>query len=116
MTDTTDIAPAETSGAGTSAPKAAAKKKGGGLNTLLLADLKSMAGGLGISGAGSMKKAQLVEAIKAVQSGGQSGGASTKPAAEEKPVREDRPSRELGRRADRIVREQLGADVGRERA
>ncbi|HET6986561.1 MAG TPA: transcription termination factor Rho [Kribbella sp.] len=41
---------------------------------MLLADLKSMAGGLGISGAGSMKKAQLVEAIKAAQSGGQSGG------------------------------------------
>jgi len=32
---------------------------------MLLADLKAMAGGMGISGAGSMKKAQLVEAIKA---------------------------------------------------
>ncbi|QBX57628.1 transcription termination factor Rho [Nocardioides seonyuensis] len=31
---------------------------------MLLADLKSMAAGLGIAGAGSMKKAQLVEAIK----------------------------------------------------
>ena len=46
------------------------KKRGGGLNAMLLADLKSMAGGLGIPGAGSMKKAQLVEAIKAQQSGG----------------------------------------------
>ena len=36
---------------------------------MLIADLKSMAGGLGISGAGSMKKAELVEAIKAAQSG-----------------------------------------------
>lgn len=36
---------------------------------MLLADLKSMAAGMGISGAGSMKKAQLVEAIKAAQSG-----------------------------------------------
>jgi len=43
---------------------AAPKKKSGGLNTMLLADLKSMAGGLGIRGVGSMKKAQLVEAIK----------------------------------------------------
>jgi transcription termination factor Rho len=51
---------------------AAPKKKSGGLNTMLLADLKSMAGGLGIRGTGSMKKAQLVEAIKAAQSGGQS--------------------------------------------
>ena len=45
------------------------KKRGGGLNSMLIADLKSMAGGMGIAGAGSMKKAQLVEAIKAAQSG-----------------------------------------------
>ncbi|WP_372727694.1 transcription termination factor Rho [Nocardioides sp.] len=37
---------------------------------MLIADLKSMAGGMGISGAGAMKKAQLVDAIKAAQSGG----------------------------------------------
>jgi transcription termination factor Rho len=38
---------------------------------MLIADLKAMAAGLGVAGAGSMKKAQLVEAIKAAQSGGQ---------------------------------------------
>jgi len=54
---------------------AAAKKRGGGLNAMLIADLKSMAGGLGIASAGSMKKAELVSAIKTAQSGGgQSGG------------------------------------------
>ncbi|GAA1478774.1 hypothetical protein GCM10009623_32200 [Nocardioides aestuarii] len=47
------------------------KKRSGGLNGMLIADLKAMAGGLGISGAGSMKKADLVNAIKAAQSGGQ---------------------------------------------
>ena len=47
------------------ASAAAGKKRGGGLNSMLLADLKAMAGGMGIGGAGSMKKAQLVEAIKA---------------------------------------------------
>jgi transcription termination factor Rho len=56
------------------APQSAAaptgKKRGGGLNSLLLADLKAMAGGMGIPGSGSMKKAQLVEAIKARQSSG----------------------------------------------
>jgi transcription termination factor Rho len=71
--------------ADTSAPakKAAAKgsSKGGGLSSMLLADLKSMAGGLGIAGAGSMKKAQLVDAIKAVQSGG--GATSAQPAQAE---------------------------------
>jgi transcription termination factor Rho len=43
---------------------------------MLIADLKSMAGGMGVSGAGSMKKAQLVEAIKAAQAGATSSGAS----------------------------------------
>jgi transcription termination factor Rho len=58
----------------------APKKRGGGLNSMLLADLKSMASGMGIAGAGSMKKAQLVEAIKSAQNktdqskGGQSAG------------------------------------------
>nr|WP_028661222.1 transcription termination factor Rho [Nocardioides insulae] len=36
---------------------------------MLLADLKAMAGGMGIAGANSMKKAQLIEAIKAAQAG-----------------------------------------------
>ena len=62
-------------------PTATPKKKSGGLNTMLLADLKSMAGGLGIRGAGSMKKAQLVDAIKAAQSGGQ---AKTEPKSQQK--------------------------------
>ncbi|CUR55958.1 Transcription termination factor rho [metagenome] len=53
----------------TAASEQATKKRGGGLNSMLLADLKTMAGGMGISGSGSMKKAQLVEAIKSAQSG-----------------------------------------------
>ena len=68
MTETIESAPAESSS------KDVSKKRSGGLNSMLLADLKSMAGGLGINGSGSMKKAQLVDAIKAAQSGGQSGG------------------------------------------
>ncbi len=53
------------------APAAAAapKKRTGGLNAMLLADLKAMANGMGIRGAGSMKKAALVDAIKAAQAG-----------------------------------------------
>jgi len=71
---TETIGPA-TSGGGTNAA-ATPKKKSGGLNTMLLADLKAMAGGLGIRGTGSMKKAQLVDAIKAAQSGAQPQGRS----------------------------------------
>jgi len=74
---------------------AAPKKRGGGLNSMLLADLKSLAGGLGVAGAGSMKKAQLVEAIKAAQSGGSGSGAAP---AQEKPAQE-RPARQRPARA-----------------
>ncbi len=56
-------------------------KKSGGLSSMLLADLKSMAAGLGIAGAGSMKKAQLVDAIRA----NQSGGAPARPAKQTQP-------------------------------
>ena len=79
MTETIDsTAGGETSA---SADAKSPKKRGGGLNSMLIADLKSMATGMGIAGAGSMKKAQLVEAIKSAQSnkrdqsGGSKGGA-----------------------------------------
>ncbi len=71
MTETT-----EATGSAADAPTGAAKKRSGGLSTMLVADLKAMASGLGISGAGSMKKPQLVQAIKDAQSSGQSGGQS----------------------------------------
>ena len=67
MTETT-----EATGSAADAPTGAAKKRSGGLSTMLVADLKAMASGLGISGAGSMKKPQLVQAIKDAQSSGQS--------------------------------------------
>jgi len=68
VTETTD----------TPAENAPAKKRAGGLNGMLLPELKQMAGGLGIKGAGGMRKSQLIEAIKAAQSGGgQSGGGAS---------------------------------------
>ncbi|QYJ05627.1 transcription termination factor Rho [Nocardioides panacisoli] len=57
----------EASDATTPAPEKAPKKRGG-LNSMLIADLKAMANGMGVAGANNMKKAQLVEAIKAQQS------------------------------------------------
>ena len=49
-------------------PAKKAASKSAGLSSMLLADLKSMATGLGVPGAAAMKKAQLVDAIKATQS------------------------------------------------
>ncbi|GAA1792108.1 hypothetical protein GCM10009795_042200 [Nocardioides hankookensis] len=91
MTDT--IEGATDSGAGT-AGAAPAKKRGGGLNSMLLADLKSMAAGMGIAGSGAMKKAQLVDAIKAHQSGGSRQDAPAPEKGQEKS--QEKPAREKG--------------------
>jgi len=80
------------SGAGTSAPGTDAsataatrrRKTGGGLEGMLLPELKQLAGTLGIKGTGALRKGQLIEAIKAAQSGAGSGALRV-------PVRASRP-------------------------
>ncbi|MGA8247014.1 MAG: Rho termination factor N-terminal domain-containing protein, partial [Nocardioides sp.] len=74
MTETIDSASTDAADSGSSETP---KKRSGGLNSMLLADLKAMAAGLGVRGTGSMKKAQLVDAIKAAQSGGHAGRESS---------------------------------------
>jgi transcription termination factor Rho len=46
------------------------RRRGSGLSAMLLPELKQLAGGLGIKGAGTMRKGQLIEAIQAAQGGG----------------------------------------------
>ncbi|HET7356157.1 MAG TPA: Rho termination factor N-terminal domain-containing protein, partial [Nocardioidaceae bacterium] len=48
------------------------RRGGSGLSGMLLPELKQLAGGLGIKGVGGMRKSQLIDAIKAAQSGSQS--------------------------------------------
>nr|WP_306825468.1 transcription termination factor Rho [Nocardioides massiliensis] len=48
----------------------------------MLPELKQLAGGLGIKGAGGMRKGQLIEAIQAAQGGGQPAQPEKKPLAE----------------------------------
>ncbi|MFC0626777.1 transcription termination factor Rho [Kribbella deserti] len=54
------------------------RKSGGGLEGMLLPELKQLAGTLGIKGTGALRKGQLIEAIKAAQSGGGSAPASSR--------------------------------------
>ncbi|NEA34655.1 transcription termination factor Rho [Streptomyces sp. SID13031] len=83
MTETVEAS----SGAGTSAPGADAtatagtrrRKTGGGLEGMLLPELKQLAGTLGIKGTGALRKGQLIEAIKATQKGvGPAGGSRSR--------------------------------------
>jgi transcription termination factor Rho len=54
------------------------RKTGGGLEGMLLPELKQLAGTLGIKGTGALRKGQLIEAIKAAQAGGSTGGSRPK--------------------------------------
>jgi len=65
LTDTTEVTPTST---GDDAEK---PRRSRGLATMLLPELKQVAGGLGIKATG-MKKAELVAAIRAAQGGGAS--------------------------------------------
>jgi transcription termination factor Rho len=67
VTETSEATPATAD-----AQSASVGKKSGGLNSMLLPELKQLAGGLGIKGAGTMRKGALVDAIKAAQGGGRS--------------------------------------------
>jgi transcription termination factor Rho len=82
------------------------KKRAGGLNSMLIADLKAMANGMGIAGAGSMKKAQLVEAIKGAQAGGRQERSQERPAAEQREERREEPRRTREERAPQQQDEQ----------
>ncbi|MFF3988735.1 transcription termination factor Rho [Streptomyces sp. NPDC001797] len=95
MSDTTDLMGArveETAAApatDASAPASGAgsrRRRGTGLEGMVLAELQQVASGLGIRGTARMRKSQLIEVIKEAQAGG---GASAKAeaAAETKPKR-----------------------------
>ncbi|WP_406269095.1 transcription termination factor Rho [Actinacidiphila glaucinigra] len=100
MSDTTDLmgvradspvaasdAAAPATGAAT-APAARRRRAGTGLEGMVLAELQQLASGLGIKGTARMRKSQLIETIKAAQSGGgaKASAAESAPAAE-KPKR-----------------------------
>jgi transcription termination factor Rho len=111
VTETIEPTTAESSSNG------ASKKRSGGLNSLLLADLKSMAGGLGISGAGSMKKAQLVDAITTARSGSNgAAGRSERVGAQDPPAEPGREAEQpRTEQRERRDDEQKPAQDGRER-
>ena len=74
MTETTELldAPATTG---------RSSKTGGGLSGMVLADLKALAGQLGIKGTSGMRKSDLVAAISTRQNGGNAHGAESTPVA-----------------------------------
>ncbi|MFC9691896.1 transcription termination factor Rho [Kribbella sp. NPDC056951] len=74
MTETVEASSSDAA-AGTATRR---RKAGGGLEGMLLPELKQLAGTLGIKGTGALRKGQLIEAIKAAQTGGSAGGSRAK--------------------------------------
>ena len=90
MSDTTEvIEPTPAPDVSGDAPAATRKRSGSGLSGMVLAELQSVASGLGISGTARMRKSQLIEAIQAAQSG--TGAAAPTRAAEPAKTNGDSP-------------------------
>ena len=64
MTDTAEVTSAAPSEAG-----AGRKRRGSGLDSMVLPELKQLASTLGLKGTGAMRKSQLIDAIQSVQNG-----------------------------------------------
>ncbi|MFN0281115.1 MAG: Rho termination factor N-terminal domain-containing protein, partial [Kineosporiaceae bacterium] len=73
MTDTTQIAAAD------SAPAVSGSSPRGSLSALRLPELQAVAAQLGISGTARMRKSDLLDAIKAKQSGGDASSSAPPP-------------------------------------
>lgn len=96
MSDTTDLMGArveETAAApatDASAPASGAgsrRRRGTGLEGMVLAELQQVASGLGIRGTARMRKSQLIEVIKEAQAGGGAAAPKAETATETKPKR-----------------------------
>ncbi|MFE2511654.1 transcription termination factor Rho [Streptomyces naganishii] len=120
MSDTTDLMGArveETAAApatDASAPATGAgsrRRRGTGLEGMVLAELQQVASGLGIRGTARMRKSQLIEVIKEAQAGG-AAPAKADAAAETKPKRRSTSRARTGEEAA----EKKAADAGAEKA
>ncbi|MEU9054990.1 transcription termination factor Rho [Streptomyces sp. NPDC048384] len=110
MSDTTDLMGArveETAAApatDASAPATGAgsrRRRGTGLEGMVLAELQQVASGLGIKGTARMRKSQLIEVIKEAQAGGGAAAPKTEAATETKPKRRATSKARTGDDADK---------------
>jgi transcription termination factor Rho len=73
LTDIAEVTSAspigESAGEQGTQPASDRKRKGSGLDSMVLAELKQLASSLGIKGIGAMRKSQLIDAIRAAQRG-----------------------------------------------
>ncbi|MEV8090288.1 transcription termination factor Rho [Streptomyces nigra] len=119
MSDTTDLMGArveETAAApatDASAPASGAgsrRRRGTGLEGMVLAELQQVASGLGIRGTARMRKSQLIEVIKEAQAGGGAAAPKADAATETKPKRRATSKARTGDDADKKAKAEAPAD------
>ncbi|WP_330356230.1 transcription termination factor Rho [Streptomyces chartreusis] len=118
MSDTTDLMGArveETAAApatDASAPAGGAgsrRRRGTGLEGMVLAELQQVASGLGIRGTARMRKSQLIEVIKEAQAGGGAAAPKAEAATETKPKRRATSKARTGEDAEKKAEKAAGA-------
>lgn len=125
MSDTTDLMGArveETAAApatDASAPATGAgsrRRRGTGLEGMVLAELQQVASGLGIKGTARMRKSQLIEVIKEAQAGGGAAPAKAETATETKPKRRATSRARTGDEAAAAKKAEKAAEAPAEKA
>jgi transcription termination factor Rho len=91
LSDTTDVLTATPAGEGESPSRG--KRRTGTLSAMLLPELQALAGELGISGAGRLRKGDLIAAIEERRAGSRNGGQAATTTPTSTPPRENRQSR-----------------------
>jgi transcription termination factor Rho len=102
LTDTAEVTSAAQDEAG-----AGRKRRGSGLDSMVLPELKQLASTLGIKGTGAMRKGQLIAAIQSVQNG----SSATRPHDGQAPARRD----DVAAALDELQRQPREDDAPRER-
>ncbi len=69
-TEATSTAPGNDAVIAAESPSAGRRRKGSGLDAMLLPELKQLASSLGLRGTGAMRKSALIDAIRTAQNGG----------------------------------------------
>ncbi|MFJ5178833.1 transcription termination factor Rho [Streptomyces griseoviridis] len=125
MSDTTDLMGArveETAAApatDASAPAAGAgsrRRRGTGLDGMVLAELQQVASGLGIRGTARMRKSQLIEVIKEAQAGGGAAPAKADAAPETKPKRRATSKARTGEESAAVAEKKAAAEAPADKA
>nr|WP_202556052.1 transcription termination factor Rho [Streptomyces sp. SID4950] len=92
------------------------RRRGTGLDGMVLAELQQVASGLGIRGTARMRKSQLIEVIKEAQAGGSAAPAKADAAPETKPKRRATSKARTGEESAAVAEKKAAAEAPADKA